>query len=75
MRMRVFIILPQTYGDFFSEFKKWCGKSVLLVKSMHGMTLSGKYRYGKFNDRLISMGFQYFLPALYYSSERKRIPH
>ena len=57
MRSRVFITLPRVYGEIFPEFKAYCGRPVLLVKAMYGMTLSGKYWYEEFKEWLVSIGF------------------
>jgi hypothetical protein len=42
-RSLVFITLPTVYGEVFPEFKDYLGRPVMLVKSTHGMTMSGKY--------------------------------
>ena len=57
MRSRVFIKLPAIYGQLFPEYAAYCGKPVMLLKAMYGMTLSGKYWYEEFRDWLVSVGF------------------
>jgi hypothetical protein len=38
----IFITLPNIYGEFFPEFKKYYIKPVLPVKAMYEVALSGK---------------------------------
>jgi hypothetical protein len=33
------------YVELFPEYATYCGKPVMFVKAMYGMTLSGKYWY------------------------------
>jgi hypothetical protein len=54
MRIRVFIKLSSIYGDLFLEFAAYCGRPVVLLNAMYGMTLSGKYWYEEFIDSLVS---------------------
>jgi hypothetical protein len=44
-RSIVFITLPKVYGEVLPEYKAYYGRPVVIIKAMHGMTLSGKYWY------------------------------
>jgi hypothetical protein len=57
VRSRVFIKLPAIYGELFPEFKEYCGVPIRLIKSMYGMSLSGKYWYQELQEWLIANGF------------------
>jgi hypothetical protein len=54
MRSRVCTPLPKTYGEVLPEFREYCGKLVMLIKTMYGMKPSGKYVYEEFKDWLAS---------------------
>ena len=54
---RVFIQMPSVYGELFPEFKEYCGVPLKLIKSMYGMTLSGKWWYQELQEYLISNQF------------------
>ena len=47
MRYRMFVTLPAKYGELFPEYKEWCGRPLLLLKSMYGTTYSGKMLVGR----------------------------
>ena len=53
----VLVILIRYYGVIFPEFADYCGKPLLLKKTMYGMTLSEKYWYQDCRDWLKSVGF------------------
>ena len=53
MKYRMFIILPAKYGELFPEYAEYCGRPLLLAKSMYGTTYSGKMWYEELNDWLI----------------------
>jgi hypothetical protein len=57
VRSRIFIKMPAVYGEFFPEFKTYCGVPLRLLKSMYGMMLSGKYWYQELMDWLLAEGF------------------
>ncbi len=38
VRGRIFVTLPNVYGDIWPEFKDFYGRPLRLVKSMYGMT-------------------------------------
>jgi hypothetical protein len=40
---RIFMKLPALYRSIFPEYQKYCGTPLRLIKSMNGMTFSGKY--------------------------------
>ena len=56
-RHRIFIRLPTVYGDLWPEFKKYSGVPLRLVKSMYGMTLSGKYWWQELQEFLTQEAF------------------
>ena len=43
VKNRVFVKLDIRYTDYFSEYAKYFGRSLRLLKSMYGMTNSGKF--------------------------------
>ena len=57
-RGRIFVRMPAVYGDLWPEFKTYSGVPLRLVKSMYGMTQSGKNWYLELHEYLISAGFQ-----------------
>ena len=57
VRSRVFIKMPAVYGEIFPEFKEYCGVPVRLIKSMYGMSLSGKYWYQELQEWLLENSF------------------
>jgi transposase InsO family protein len=57
VRSRVFIKMPAIYGDLFPDLKAYCGVPIRLVKSMYGMSLSGKYWYQELQEWLLECGF------------------
>jgi hypothetical protein len=57
VRSRIFVKLPAIYGSLFPEFKQYCGVPLRLLKSLYGMTLSGKYWYQDLMEFLVSIGF------------------
>ena len=42
VKNRVFVKLDSRYVDYFPEYAKYFGRSLILLKSMYGMTNSGK---------------------------------
>jgi hypothetical protein len=57
VRGGIFVSLPKVYGDIWPEFKDYCGRPLRLVKSMCGMTYSGKYWYLDLKEWLLEEGF------------------
>ncbi len=57
VRGRIFVTLPKVYGDIWPEFKEYSGRPLRLVKSMHGMTYSGKYWYLDLKEWLVEEEF------------------
>jgi hypothetical protein len=58
VRSRVFIKMPAIYGELFPDLKAYCGVPVRLVKSMYGMSLSGKYWYQELQEFLLENEFE-----------------
>ena len=48
VKNRVFVKLDMRYADYFPEYSKYFGRALKLLKSMYGMTNSGK----RFADEL-----------------------
>ena len=42
VKSRVFVKLDSKYADFFPEYRQYFGRPLRLVRSMYGMTISGK---------------------------------
>ena len=42
IKNRVFVKLDSRYADYFTEYSNYFGRSLILLKSMYGMTNSGK---------------------------------
>ena len=42
VKNRVFVKLDIRYTDYFPEYAKYFGRALILLKSMYGMTNSGK---------------------------------
>jgi hypothetical protein len=57
VRGSIFVSLPKVYGDIWPEFKDYCGRLMRLVKSIYGMTYSGKYCYLYLKEWLHEEGF------------------
>ena len=57
VKNRVFIILNMRYADYFSEYVKYFGRALKLLKSMYGMTNSGNLFAGELTEWLIKEGF------------------
>jgi hypothetical protein len=49
--------MPTVYGEIFPEIKQYCGVPLRLLKSIYGMTLSGKYWYHGLQEFQIQIGF------------------
>ena len=54
---RVFVKLDMRYAAYFPEYTQYFGKSLKLLKSMYGMTNSGKMFADELTEWLIEEGF------------------
>ena len=54
---RVFVKLDMRYADYFPEYVQYFGRALRLLKSMYGMTDSGKLFYDELTEWLIEEGF------------------
>ena len=57
VKNRVFSKLDIRYTDYFLEYAKYFGRSLRLLKSMHGMTNYGKLFAYELTEWLIEAGF------------------
>ncbi len=69
VRGKIFVTLPLVYGVIWPEFKDYCGRPLRLVKSMYGMTNSGKHWYLDLKDWLYEEGFTQSRASLCYFSK------
>ena len=53
----VFVKLDMKYADYFPEYTQYFGRVLKLLKSMHGMTNSGKLFADELNEWLLEAGF------------------
>ncbi len=70
-RSRMFVTIPKIFGILFPEYENYCGRPILLAKSMYGTTLSGKYWYMDLLEHLLEMKFKPSLnvPCLFISCD------
>ena len=54
---RVFVKLDSSYTDYFPEYSNYFGRYLILLKSMYGMTNSGKLFAYEFIEWLLKSGF------------------
>ena len=54
---RVFVKLYMRYADYFPEYAQYFGRALKLLKSMYGMTKSGKLFADELTEWLIEEGF------------------
>ena len=54
---RVFVKLDMSYADYFPEYAQYFGRSLKLLKSVYGMTNSGKLFADELIEWLIEEGF------------------
>ena len=54
---RVFVKLDSRYADYFPEYSNYFGRSLILLKSMYGMTNSGKLSADELKEQLLDAGF------------------
>ena len=57
VKNRVFVKLDMRYADCFPEYAQYFGRALKLLKSMYGMTKSGKLFADELNEWLIEEGF------------------
>ena len=57
VKNRVFVILNIRYAAYFPEYLQYFGRALKLLKSMYGMTNSGKLFADELNEWLIKEGF------------------
>ena len=57
VKNRVFVKLDIMYTDYFPEYAKYFGRALRLLKSMYGMTNSGKLFADKLTEWLLEAGF------------------
>ena len=54
---RVFLKLDSIYTYYFPEYAKYFGRTLILLKSMYGMTKSGKLFADEVTESLLEAGF------------------
>ena len=54
---RVFVKLDIRYTDYFPEYAQYFGRALILLKSMYGMTNSGKLFADELREWLLEAGF------------------
>ena len=57
VKNRVFVKLDMRYADYFPEYEQYFGRALKLLKSMYGMTNSGKLFTDELTEWLIEEGF------------------
>ena len=57
VKNRVFFKLDMRYADYFPKYSQYFGRSLKLLKSMYGMTNSGKLFADELTEWLIEEGF------------------
>ena len=57
VRKRVFLKLDMRYADYFPEYEQYFGRALKLLKSMYGMTNSGKIFADELTEWLTEEGF------------------
>ena len=57
VKNRVFVKLDMRYADYFPEYAQYFGRALILLKSMCGMTNSGKLFSDELTEWLIEAGF------------------
>ena len=57
VKNRVFVKLDMRYADYFPEYAQYFGRALKLLKSMYGMTKSGKLFADELTEWLIEEGF------------------
>ena len=57
VKNRVFVKLDIRYTDYFPEYAKYFGRALILLKSVYGMTNSGKLFADELTEWLLEAGF------------------
>ena len=57
VKNRVFVKLDIRYTDYFPEYAQFFGRALILLKSMYGMTNSGKLFAYDLTEWLLEAGF------------------
>ena len=57
VKNRVFVKLDIRYTDYFPEYTKYFGRALRFLKSMYGMTNSGKLFADELTELLLEAGF------------------
>ena len=57
VKNRVFVKLGIRYTDYFTEYAQYFGRDLILLKSMYGMTNSGKLFVDELTEWLLEAGF------------------
>ena len=57
LKIRVFVKLDIRYTDYFPEYEKYFGRALRLLKSMYGITNSGKLSADELTELLLEAGF------------------
>ena len=57
VKNRVFVKLDMRYADYFPEYGQYFGRALKWLKSMYGMTNSGKLFADELTEWLIEKGF------------------
>ena len=77
MKNRVFVKIDSRYTDYFPEYSKYFGKALIFLKSMCGMTKSGKLFSDGLAEWLLEAGFiryQYHMSIYFkYASDGSKI--
>ena len=60
VKNRVFVKLDMRYADYFPEYAQYFGRALKLMKSMYGMTNSGKLFADELTEWLIE---EVFMPS------------
>ena len=62
---RVFVKLDSRYEDYFPEYSNYFGRALRLLKSMYGMTNSGKLFSIELTGWLLEAGFIQYQCTMY----------
>ena len=57
VKNRVFVKLEMRHADYFSEYAQYFGRALRLLKSIYGMTNSGKLFSDELTEWLLEAGF------------------
>ena len=68
VKNRIFMKLDSRYADYFTEYSSYFGRDLILMKSIYGMTNSGKLFSDELKEWFLEAGFiQYQLHiSIYY---------